>query len=124
MSMSHITFTTSKMEHSGKPDTRQYLQDLITDYQSKVEDPFGDHLTYIPLSRKNHTNAHTNSARSKKQISSVRCWAKTSQSVLGFHELDLIDERTNWHMQNASTVLNGSEDKSEKKVASSKNKRQ
>ena len=28
------------MEHTGKPDTKQYLQDLIGHYQEHLENPF------------------------------------------------------------------------------------
>ena len=28
------------MAHPGKPDTKQYLQELITDYQEKLKNPF------------------------------------------------------------------------------------
>ena len=31
---------TSKMEHTGKPDTRQYLQDLIGHYRQQLQNPF------------------------------------------------------------------------------------
>ena len=56
MDISYL-LTTSKMEHTGKPDTRQYSKTLSVTTDNNFRTHFGKSLTYITLSRKNYTNA-------------------------------------------------------------------
>ena len=72
------------MAHPGKPDTRQYLQDLIEHYKQHLENPFWQSVNLHNFIQDELYKCTYKLGKIKEADMEAMMLAKTSASVLDF----------------------------------------